>query len=72
MYEDDEYWFPDRQGNQTAVFLFFVVSGVCHVLMIAAMIFLPDVFSAKRISEPSFGPVVSVDLIPGPPPKAEN
>jgi TonB family protein len=72
MHEDDEYWFPDRQGSQTSVFLFFVVSGVCHVLMIAAMIFLPNAFSAKRISEPSFGPVVSVDLIPGPPPKAEK
>lgn len=70
MYDED-YGGLERQNDSPSLFWFFIVSGICHILTVAGVIFLPDILPRERIYQPSS---FVVDLVapPGPPPKAEK
>lgn len=68
---DEEYGGFERQNESSALFWFFIISGICHILITVGLIFLPDFLPKTRIYQPSS---LMVDLVslPGPPPKAEK
>ncbi len=70
MYDEDLEGFG-RQNDSSSLFWFFIVSAICHLLIAAGLIFLPDILPRERIYQPSS---FVVDLVapPGPPPKAEK